>query len=234
MYNFRVGSICARGIGAVVVSASLLLLSSCTQVVRCDLKTESESGAPREKDVRVSWNRVIAFRSVDVRLLPRKEHPKMARLDIGENSLLIVSDGSVETRTVNLLQYRTAIICLPSELPSGTEMKLKWADYDSGSPLQPGEAAVRVKQFFSGQAAPKPGEEAGRLRVLSVTGEKIRLQLELVVRFRKHPQEDRVEIGRLNRELEVARQILKSPTVVRVYPERANQDAELPRLGSMW
>ncbi|WP_147263171.1 hypothetical protein [Roseimicrobium gellanilyticum] len=159
----------------------------------------------------------------------------MARLDNGQNSLLIVSDGSVESRTANLLQYRTAIVCLPSELPTGTEMKLKWADYDSSEPLQPGEAAVRVKQFFSGQVQPKPGQAAGNLKILSVTGEKIRLQFDLVIELPKDSLNNRKEIGRLGRELEVERQQLKSPLVVRKYPDRANQEVgPLPRLGRMW
>jgi hypothetical protein len=107
MYKFRIGSIHVRRIGTLVVCATLLLLSSCTQVVRYDFKTESESGTPKDSDFKVSWNRVAAFRKVEARLLSREEHPKMAQLGIGENSLLVVSDGSVETRTANLLQYRT-------------------------------------------------------------------------------------------------------------------------------
>ncbi|RBP47718.1 hypothetical protein DES53_101517 [Roseimicrobium gellanilyticum] len=226
---------CARGIRPVVAIAAALLLSSCTHVVKFDFKVEAESGAPKESDVRVSWNRVTAFRSAEARLLSREEHPKMARLDNGQNSLLIVSDGSVESRTANLLQYRTAIVCLPSELPTGTEMKLKWADYDSSEPLQPGEAAVRVKQFFSGQVQPKPGQAAGNLKILSVTGEKIRLQFDLVIELPKDSLNNRKEIGRLGRELEVERQQLKSPLVVRKYPDRANQEVgPLPRLGRMW
>jgi hypothetical protein len=183
-------------------------------------------GFPRKHDI-LRWCRSEAFTSASVKAASTPG--SFAELVPGENLIVIASEGYVLPLSVNLQQYWTVLLSLPSDCSTGAEIPISWA---SKKQLIPGEglAMCRWSLFVPKQLSHEVS--AGTIRVLSRSATKLRLQLSLSIDLHSH-EPHILQRGNLSRTLDIPIRMLETSRNIFTSPKGSDELVGQPCAGPL-
>ena len=187
---------------------------------------EHGSGSfPRERDI-LRWSRAEAYSATSV-LTGHSGY--LARLERGDDIVVLASEGFVLPLTANLRQYWTVLVCLPSDVAPGSEIPLSWSTEPT---LLPGHMRAAGHWGLAGLKAHEHGLAAGTVRVVSRSERTLRLQLSLTIDLAPY-QKNILERGALVRTLDLPIRKLDTERLVYPAPIGSAEEVGTPKAGPM-
>lgn len=205
----------------------LLSLCACRTPVR---EARTVTSGPRTL---ASWNKGFAFEESQARLT-EKGSPYFFELipKSRAGTVVCLTRGWSESRTVNFLQFEAVVMVLPPHLKVGSTYELKWADRATTGALLPGNVVARGRYDLAVEAAVKAGGGAGTVRVMETRGRTLRLEVNLAIPYEGW-YVNSLMWGRIQNEWSAEVREIKASCKVRPFPKGADETVGEIRLGEM-